>query len=487
MKRSSFAARVWTSLALPLFAALGTCAVACDSAAGGELHRPPEIGIDFVEANPNNVVSAIFSIRAMGSQIAQVEICGDRDKRMTRAVPIADEMIRVPLLGLRAESDYLFRALLTSRSGGTTVGEWRSFKTGKMPETIVALEIIASPGVQPSLTLLAPIRNPPAWPHPAIIIDETGRVVWYKEAVGSIIDLQLQPSGIITASVARNAISPYYAGIYRGWDALGNEIGQWSASGYEYTDSHELRIRDDGSALLMGFETQTADLTRFGGPADAAVVGDVLQHISRDGIVLFKWNSLEHYSLDEADDLVWRLPAVAGYDFTHANAIEVLPNGDYLLSTRHLSEITRIDHETGEIVWRMGKGKGNQFRFLSDPKGGFWNMHAVRRLPNGHLILIDNGNGHSPPSSRAVEYEIDEMTKTATLLWSFEPGITSCCMGYAQRLANGNTLVNLGEDHRVFEVSPGGEVVWEARLPGAGAGFYGIYRATRISSLDDLR
>ena len=85
-----------------------------------------------------------------------------------------------------------------------------------------------------------------------------------------------------------------------------------------------------------------------------------------------------------------------------------------------------------------------------------------------------------PPSTRAVEYEVDEDAMTANLVWSFEPGIASCCMGFAQRLANGNTLVNLGQDYRVFEVASDGDVVWQASLPMNGSGFFGIYRASAL-------
>ena len=303
--------------------------------------------------------------------------------------------------------------------------------------------------------------------------------MWYREVMGGLGDFQLQPNGHLTAS--------YSSAPFQEWDALGNLVRQWAASGCDSTDTHELRLLGPGEALLLGLRSRTFDLTRFDGPADATVIGSVLQRIRADGSVAFEWDSFDHYALDEADDFVWQSPASGSYDFTHSNAIEILPDGDYLLSTRHLSEITRIEGATGEIRWRMGKGKRNQFTFVNDPKDGFWNMHGVRRLPNGHLIFIDNGNGHIPPSSRAVEYEIDEEAMTATLVWSYEPGTASCCMGFAQRLANGNTLVTLGNDYRVSEVSPGGDVVWEARLPMSGAGFFGIYRAFRISSLDNLK
>ncbi len=449
----------------------------------------PLVISEHVELNPNNVISATFWLQASGATRARIEILGDRSgSRFTPTFPINDDAITVPLLGLMPETDYLFRPIVASRSGVVTVGEWCFLRSGSLPDSIVAFEVDTDGSSERGLTLITPYRTAPGLaPHPAVIIDADGRVVWYREESAGIIDFQLQPNGHLTAAVALPAVSPFFAGIYKEWDGLGNEVGRWQAQGHEFTDQHELRLVGDGDeGLLFGFEHRAADLSRFGGPPEGNVIGSVLQRVKRDGTVVFEWSSLDHYSLDDADDFVWRTPGEAGYDFTHANAIEVLPDGDYLVSTRHLSEITRVDGTTGAIRWRMGNGKGNEFRFLDDPKGGFSNMHAVRRLPNGHLLFIDNGNGHTPPSSRAVEYELDEASRTATLVWSYEPGTFNCCMGFAQRLPNGNTLVNFG-NHRVLEISPAGAVVWKARLPNEGAGFLGIYRATRISSLDDLR
>ena len=92
-------------------------------------------------------------------------------------------------------------------------------------------------------------------------------------------------------------------------------------------------------------------------------------------------------------------------------------DGTLLLSSRHLDEIMKIDRQTGDIIWRWG-GKNNEFTFVDDTRG-FSHQHAVRRIPNGDVTLFDNGNFHSPPFSRALEYRLDELGKTATLVWEY--------------------------------------------------------------------
>ena len=73
-------------------------------------------------------------------------------------------------------------------------------------------------------------------------------------------------------------------------------------------------------------------------------------------------------------------------------------------------------------------------------------QHDVRVQPNGDITLFDNGNQHNPNYSRAVEYSLDEQSKTATMVWQYRhnPDIYSYAMGSVQKLANGNTFIGWG-------------------------------------------
>ena len=131
-----------------------------------------------------------------------------------------------------------------------------------------------------------------------------------------------------------------------------------------------------------------------------------------------------------------------------------------------MDEITKIDRTTGNTIWRMG-GKNNQFTFVNDSIG-YSHQHAIRRLANGNFTLFDNGNFHTPAFSRALEYQVDEVNKTATLVWQYRnnPDYVSAAMGYVQRLSNGNTLIGWGDcSTTVTEVTSGGKKVYEMSLP----------------------
>src|SRR5207237_9533778 len=93
--------------------------------------------------------------------------------------------------------------------------------------------------------------------------------------------------------------------------------------------------------------------------------------------------------------------------------------------------------------------------------------HAIRRMPNGHVTLYDNGNFHWPPYSRAVEYALDEVNKVATLVWQFDDAQSySFAMGYVERMDDGSTLIGFGVGPPdAVELRPNGSVSAVLNLP----------------------
>jgi hypothetical protein len=249
------------------------------------------------------------------------------------------------------------------------------------------------------------------------------------------------------------------------------------ASGNGYvTDPHELRLLPNGHLLLIGLDYQRVRMDTLveGGDTSAIVIGNTIQELDGAHNVVFEWRSWDHFALTDAthEDLT------AGViDYVHMNAIDVDTDGNLLLSSRHLDEITKIDRTTGAIMWRLG-GKHNMFTFINDSIG-FSHQHAIRRIANGHLTLFDNGNFHQPSFSRAIEYAIDTASMQATLVWQYRnmPDIYGMAMGYVQRLENGNTLIGWGAANpSVTEVRPDGSKALELSLP---AGVFS-YRAFRF-------
>jgi hypothetical protein len=296
--------------------------------------------------------------------------------------------------------------------------------------------------------------------HYIIILDNRGRPFYYRKMSNFCFDFKLQPSGLIT----------YFDRKYNYFFAMNNQFeitnSYYCENGYS-TDGHELRILPNGHYLIIGGDFEKVDMSKIvaGGDTSAIVMGIVIQEIDKNRNVVFQWRSFDHFKITDATDDI-NLTA-ANIDYVHTNAIEVDTDGNILISSRHLDEITKINRQTGDIIWRLG-GKNNQFQFINDSVG-FSHQHDVRRLPNGDISLFDDGNLHwSQLPSRALEYKLDEKNLSAQLVWQFKnsPDEFSTAMGSVQRLDDGNTLIGWGTGSpAITEVTSQGMKVFELFLP----------------------
>lgn len=156
-----------------------------------------------------------------------------------------------------------------------------------------------------------------------------------------------------------------------------------------------------------------------------------------------------------------RVPEVhrLSVDLLHANSLETVREtpragrhplytpGFVLVCIRNQDAIAVVDREAGRAVWWWGPGE------LSGP-------HDARMLPNGHVLVFDNGVARR--RSRVVE--LDPLSREIVWQYAADDFYTRT-RGSSQRLPNGNTLVSESDHGRGFEVTPEGERVWELLAP----------------------
>ena len=236
-------------------------------------------------------------------------------------------------------------------------------------------------------------------------------------------------------------------------------------------DSHDAIILDNGNALVLVYDRQPVDMSMVvaGGNPNAFVTGLIIQEVDNLNNVIWEWRSWDHFEItDGISQASTSLIDFTGSNisYVHANSLELDLDGNIILSSRNMHEVTKIDRTTGNIIWRLG-GKNNQFAFDGDTLG-FTDQHDARIVAPGRLTVFDNGNFHDAPLSRVVEYAIDEQNLTATLVWKFDNpyGSQSIGSGNAQRLDNGHTLIGWGAISPnsapvVTEVDADGNVVFE--------------------------
>jgi hypothetical protein len=264
-----------------------------------------------------------------------------------------------------------------------------------------------------------------------------------------------------------------------------------NAAHFYQTDGHELIYNPDGSYYIIAIDPTKMDMRPYvtGGDSNATVLDNVVQEFDKDHNLIFEWRGLDHYSVSDVQN---ELLTGQSVDYCHMNAIEVDADGNLLLSCRHMDEITKVNRATGEIIWRMG-GKNNQFTFKNDTIG-YSHQHAIRLTDAGTYTLFDNGNYHKKGGtfSRALEYKLDQINKTATEVWEFRhvPPAYGQAMGYVQRLPNGNTLIGWGASNTVAvtEVGPFSRTVFEMAMDSMNYSYRAYkYPANYIHSNEDVK
>jgi len=273
-------------------------------------------------------------------------------------------------------------------------------------------------------------------------------------------------------------------------DEQWREVARSRTVGLTNTDNHDSVSLPDGSHYLLAYEPNPA----------TGLIDAVVQHVSARGQVLFTWSSADH--VDPAAETVYGDRP----DYAHVNSIQVMRDGDLLLSFRHLSSVFKVartahdGHRAGDVVWRLG-GRRSDFAFTGldgARDGGPCAQHTATELPDGDIEMFDNGawslgplcvdptDPDGPPvarvPTRVVRWRLDAAVGTATAVRDHRVGGRYAIFaGSAQPLPGDGTLVGWASstDAVVSELAPDGSLLWELRDPAAAGERYFTYRAQK--------
>lgn len=249
-------------------------------------------------------------------------------------------------------------------------------------------------------------------------------------------------------------------------------VGNYS---HWHPDSHEAGLTADDTVLTIVCPNWEVDLTAVGGPATGKYVANCLVQeidpVTND--LLFEWATLDFFTVA---DSMWDYHGEGVWDFAHMNSVEKTPDGNFLISYRHLSAIVLVDGRTNEVLWVMG-GKRNQFTDVTKTRTGrdrssaeFGWQHNPRLTGTNRFTFFDNhrlDNGFCWPGSgvcsRGLEIEFDPVAKTVWLLdeWPHPQGLVSASRGSTQRTAAGNVLIAWGQNPSFVEYTASGELAMD--------------------------
>jgi hypothetical protein len=217
---------------------------------------------------------------------------------------------------------------------------------------------------------------------------------------------------------------------------------------------HDGRLLKNGNVVLICAAELPDEFARRvkggmpGSEVSGKMWGDYLLELTKDGRTVWEWRTWDHL-----DPTEYPIPFVQNErsEWTHGNSVSELADGNLLVSFRNISTVVKIDRKSSRIVWKLG----------APPLAG---QHAPVELPNGNILIFDNGPtrlDQTFPFSRVIE--VNPLTNE--IVWKYQDAVPhnffSDRISNAQRLPNGNTLINEGMFGRFFEVTPAGEVVWE--------------------------
>jgi hypothetical protein len=297
------------------------------------------------------------------------------------------------------------------------------------------------------------------------------------------------------------------------WQREGSAVGYYAPGAAPATDH--------GRTLILAHQNVAVPKV-----SDKRLEDDYLIEIDWNGNKLWDWLASDHVEefgfSEDARNAIYRSTNYDNdrdsIDWLHINAASYVgPNhwfdeGDerfnpdnVLISSREASFIAIIDR-AGNVVWRLGP----DYRATKEQSaiGQIIGQHHPHIIPKGlpgagDLLVFDNGGrsvyGVGNPNARTGVQTVSRFNSrvleidpvTLKIVWKYSIDsftesfrLFSWYVSSAQRLPNGNTLINEGQDGRMFEVTADGTIVWEYVNPFPGAEPNGVtsrvYRAYRV-------
>ncbi|MCA9492221.1 MAG: aryl-sulfate sulfotransferase [Myxococcales bacterium] len=281
-------------------------------------------------------------------------------------------------------------------------------------------------------------------------LDARGRVRW------------LQPSG------GGTQVMPTFATSGRGGVVAvtaRESLREWRWDGTKVLD---LELLDGSLPRLVHHALDTSGENTFVLDATSQTLSDGQDYIV-DGVTRIAGGEATHaWDMLQIVDPVG-LPGVSGpsywfqylgsIDTVHLNSIDVLADGSWLLSLKHLDTVVKVGRN-GQVQWSL-LGTPTPLAFQAealtvadklDPT--FQYPHHANLSPWGTLLLSDNGRGSE--TTRIVEFAVDEGARTAVVLRAWDLGMECPVQGSAIGMPDHSVLAVCSRTRTLFELDDDG-------------------------------
>jgi arylsulfate sulfotransferase len=446
--------------------------------------------------------------------------------------------VSILIAGMKASTTYHVRARIQWPDGKWLDTPDETFTTGALPN--IALPTLSttsypqngtpSPGVE-----LVNVIDPTGI---SVVADLDGNIIWFYDNAqdqswkGYAFPIKQMKNGNFMPSITNlySAGVPQtipYNSVLREIDLVGNTIRELYLADLNAAlktmgsdiqalcYSHDVLPLWNGHTILIVQQQKSVWLTAPPGPGQFTILGDALIDLDENFNPVWTWSAFDWLDVNRHP---MGFTADQGYDWTHCNGVQVAPDGNLVLSSRHQNWLMKLNYQgsngSGAILWKLGYQGDFILVGSTQPTDWFFAQHYPNLLEaSGNQITLlsvfDNGNDRCyatpagcpatglsspPPFSRGAILKIDETAMAAQLAWQYPLNEYSYWGGDVMLFPNGNIEICASEPipigqpippsdvpSQVVELAPGQSpppILWQMKVsPG------GTYRSYRIPSL----
>lgn len=461
----------------------------------------------YVKVNPYGTSPLTALMIFKTDQVAKVTytVVGKTDNTsITNTVKGYKTTHQVPIVGLYANYSNQVQVTLTYKDG-TTEQKTFTIKTGKPPKNLRQTKITVSKSNKSKMQIgnneLTYINKTSEEPF---AVDADGNIRWYSTLYSRHTFVQLSNGHLLIQNRTNgnkgsyNVLSEtdYLGRIYRRY-RFSDKLGKSSLEQY-ITAVHHDALELPNHNLLV---------TISGGDKYAEDVIAEIDYKTGKTVKVIDFKKLLPSSMYRN----YSSTTTKGgkIDWLHMNSLYYdQKTGNLLVSARNQDITMSINYKSGKINWiYSGKKKSSwpkkyRSKLLTPAKGttitGGQHDLTLLSSKNGKLkvLLYDNNidvtNGNAKTSgkySQAVQYTIDTKKKTIKQTWSYGKSLGkdnfTRVIGSAQRLSNGNTLIDFGYKHdgsqsNIIEVDKNNNQVFNLTISSSKTDRTYVYRAYRV-------
>lgn len=461
----------------------------------------------YVKVNPygTSPLTALMIFKTDQAARVTYTVVGKTDNTsITNTVKGYKTTHQVPIVGLYANYSNQVQVTLTYKDG-TTEQKTFTIKTGKLPKNLRQTKITVSKSNKSKMQIgnneLTYINKTSEEPF---AVDADGNIRWYSTLYSRHTFVQLSNGHLLIQNRTNgnkgsyNVLSEtdYLGRIYRRY-RFSDKLGKSSLEQY-ITAVHHDALELPNHNLLV---------TISGGDKYAEDVIAEIDYKTGKTVKVIDFKKLLPSSMYRN----YSSTTTKGgkIDWLHMNSLYYdQKTGNLLVSARNQDITMSINYKSGKINWiYSGKKKSSwpkkyRSKLLTSAKGttitGGQHDLTLLSSKNGKLkvLLYDNNidvtNGNAKTSgkySQAVQYTIDTKKKTIKQTWSYGKSLGkdnfTRVIGSAQRLSNGNTLIDFGYKHdgsqsNIIEVDKNNNQVFNLTISSSKTDRTYVYRAYRV-------